>query len=244
MEHFYTFLEHHPILATWLIAVVACFAYFLPSITASGHRHRYANAIFVLNLTLGWTVLGWIGALIWAYAVPPASAEESTRPNTLIFARLLNWLIAIGCAATIYVLVVDSERWDAWKVAGVTAAGLYGINSILGLLERRGVAPVRAEADRDKFAENARGKLLPERRSSELPGSPIADRTHSRFYQWRRRVHRWGSGGDPPHSYDELVAARQDLSIAEVRQGLLFIVVAWTFAGALVLFLVAARQWP
>ena len=38
--------------------------YFLP--TFIGFRKANAGAIFALNLLLGWTVLGWVGALIWA----------------------------------------------------------------------------------------------------------------------------------------------------------------------------------
>ena len=39
--------------------------YFLPSIVALVRRHLSAPAIIVLNLLLGWTVLGWIFALVW-----------------------------------------------------------------------------------------------------------------------------------------------------------------------------------
>jgi hypothetical protein len=39
--------------------------YFIPAITAA-IRQRQPVAIFILNLFLGWTVLGWIIALIWA----------------------------------------------------------------------------------------------------------------------------------------------------------------------------------
>ena len=42
----------------------AVFFYFLPSIIG-GDKKRFAG-IFVLNLFLGWTVLGWIASLIWA----------------------------------------------------------------------------------------------------------------------------------------------------------------------------------
>jgi Superinfection immunity protein len=38
--------------------------YFLPSII--GHQKRSFGGIFVLNLLLGWTVIGWVAALIWA----------------------------------------------------------------------------------------------------------------------------------------------------------------------------------
>ena len=38
--------------------------YFLPALI--GRRKQNARAIFILNLLLGWTFLGWVGALIWA----------------------------------------------------------------------------------------------------------------------------------------------------------------------------------
>jgi len=40
--------------------------YFLPTIGAIGAKKRNTSAIFVLNLFLGWTFLGWIIALVWA----------------------------------------------------------------------------------------------------------------------------------------------------------------------------------
>jgi hypothetical protein len=38
--------------------------YFLPSII--GYSHRNFGSIFLLNLLLGWTAIGWIVAIIWA----------------------------------------------------------------------------------------------------------------------------------------------------------------------------------
>lgn len=40
--------------------------YFLPSIVAGTRKKRNANAITVLNLFLGWTLIGWVIALVWA----------------------------------------------------------------------------------------------------------------------------------------------------------------------------------
>ena len=40
--------------------------YFAPSIIALARSHHNKLAIFALNLLLGWTGLGWIGALIWS----------------------------------------------------------------------------------------------------------------------------------------------------------------------------------
>jgi hypothetical protein len=40
--------------------------YFLPSIVAIARSKRDATSIFVLNLLLGWTAIGWVIALVWA----------------------------------------------------------------------------------------------------------------------------------------------------------------------------------
>jgi hypothetical protein len=40
--------------------------YFLPTIIAAIRSKRDLLAIFLLNLFLGWSVIGWIIALIWA----------------------------------------------------------------------------------------------------------------------------------------------------------------------------------
>jgi len=40
--------------------------YFLPSIVALARSKRDLMAIFLLNLFLGWSVIGWIVALVWA----------------------------------------------------------------------------------------------------------------------------------------------------------------------------------
>jgi len=40
--------------------------YFLPTIIAAIRSKRDTLAIFLLNLFLGWSVIGWIVALVWA----------------------------------------------------------------------------------------------------------------------------------------------------------------------------------
>jgi hypothetical protein len=47
-----------------ILIAIGCFFYFLPSIL--GRKKRNAGAIVALNIFLGWTVLGWIVALVWA----------------------------------------------------------------------------------------------------------------------------------------------------------------------------------
>lgn len=41
--------------------------YFLPSVIALKRRHANSKAIFALNLLGGWTVVGWIAAMVWAF---------------------------------------------------------------------------------------------------------------------------------------------------------------------------------
>ena len=50
--------------------------YFLPSFIAAASGHRNGGAIFLLNLLLGWTVLGWVVALAWAGRSPPNRREH------------------------------------------------------------------------------------------------------------------------------------------------------------------------
>lgn len=48
--------------------------YMLPSMVAAGRHHRSGTAIAVLNLLLGWTLLGWVAALVWAFVGTPVTA--------------------------------------------------------------------------------------------------------------------------------------------------------------------------
>jgi hypothetical protein len=43
--------------------------YFLPSLVARGRNHRNESAIVLINLLLGWTLIGWVVALVWSVYV-------------------------------------------------------------------------------------------------------------------------------------------------------------------------------
>lgn len=49
---------------------------FLPSIIAAARKHPKLLAIFLINLFLSWTVVGWIGALVWSL-LPISQRNES-----------------------------------------------------------------------------------------------------------------------------------------------------------------------
>lgn len=46
--------------------LVAAIIYFLPAINAASRKYKSRGAVFLLNLVLGWTVIGWIAAVIWS----------------------------------------------------------------------------------------------------------------------------------------------------------------------------------
>ncbi len=61
----------------WFLAIILL--YFLPAIIA--HNKRDFTAIFLVDLLFGWTVIGWIVALVWA-----CSAEARPRPQVMVVA--------------------------------------------------------------------------------------------------------------------------------------------------------------
>lgn len=67
-----------------LIIVGLAVLYFMPAMNAYGRRHKQRSAICLTNALLGWTVLGWVVALIWSVSanvegVAAPAAESATR---------------------------------------------------------------------------------------------------------------------------------------------------------------------
>jgi len=58
-----------------LFAVCTAF-YFLPSWLGTGKRN--STSIFLLNLLLGWTLVGWVVALVWATTKEAEQAPPAT----------------------------------------------------------------------------------------------------------------------------------------------------------------------
>ncbi len=62
--------------------------YFIPSIIAFLRRHESAMPLFLVNIFLGWTLIGWIVCLVWALTgtgesrgVPAASKPQAASPE-------------------------------------------------------------------------------------------------------------------------------------------------------------------
>ena len=56
-----------------IFIVAALFVYLIPTVIAFRKGHPKRGLIFVVNLFLGITVLGYIGAMLWATAPDPVS---------------------------------------------------------------------------------------------------------------------------------------------------------------------------
>jgi hypothetical protein len=67
-----------------VLLAIAAGVYFLPAIIA-GSRNRASGAVFVLNLFLGWTLIGWVVALAWS--LTERTARE--RGDDVVDPRLL-----------------------------------------------------------------------------------------------------------------------------------------------------------
>lgn len=65
-------------LALILIGIVV---YIVPSIVASQRNHVNAGMVVLLDLLLGWTVVGWLGALVWSIGGDSISDTASGGAN-------------------------------------------------------------------------------------------------------------------------------------------------------------------
>ena len=66
----------------FLVILALCailYLYSLPFAIAYARRHKYTKTVFLLNLLLGWTGLGWIVLLIWAFAGKKKHYEQNRK---------------------------------------------------------------------------------------------------------------------------------------------------------------------
>jgi len=72
-----------------ILLLLVGFVYILPGVVASSRHKRNAGAIWTLNILLGWTLLGWVGALVWAMThdavvvgAAPTQTPEPVQPKS------------------------------------------------------------------------------------------------------------------------------------------------------------------
>ena len=81
----------------FIMILVAVLVYFLPAMIAMYRNHLNAAAIFMTNFLLGWTIIGWIVALIWALTNSPATAARQTSKFLkFTFALIVAFILLIA----------------------------------------------------------------------------------------------------------------------------------------------------
>jgi hypothetical protein len=66
-----------------MILILAALMYFIPSFVAGCTHHRSFAGIFLLNIFFGWTAVGWLVALVWAFNNPQ-------KPQTIIIQNIVS----------------------------------------------------------------------------------------------------------------------------------------------------------
>ena len=59
-----------------LYVLGATFLYFLPTFLALARGHPNFFLLAIVNLSLGWTVIGWVGALVWSLTKQPRGGKS------------------------------------------------------------------------------------------------------------------------------------------------------------------------
>lgn len=59
-----------------VILGILALVYFLPTLAAYQRRHRNRDPVFIVNLFFGWTFIGWVIALAWAFT-------DNTHPKPI-----------------------------------------------------------------------------------------------------------------------------------------------------------------
>jgi uncharacterized membrane protein len=63
-----------------VVFVLAAVIYALPALMAWSMGSPYRLSITLLDLLLGWTILGWLAALIWAIMTGNGGSFDEDRP--------------------------------------------------------------------------------------------------------------------------------------------------------------------
>jgi hypothetical protein len=50
--------------------------YMLPTFEASKRKHPKLSAVALLNIFLGWSLIGWVASIVWAYSGSPQAEEK------------------------------------------------------------------------------------------------------------------------------------------------------------------------
>lgn len=66
-----------------LLSLVLIFIYFIPAINAYGNKKRNSSSVLVINIFLGWTLIGWVVALAMSTGKDRENTTVVTQNKTL-----------------------------------------------------------------------------------------------------------------------------------------------------------------
>ena len=69
----------------WFISALLILFYLLPTWLAFDQGHRRRVTICVLNILLGWTIIGWFGLLLWSMTRSRRDSQEPLGAETGAF---------------------------------------------------------------------------------------------------------------------------------------------------------------
>lgn len=90
-----------------LMVAIAVAAYFLPTMVALSRNHHNMSALAALNLLLGWTLIGWVAALVWALSNHPEPAAAAPAEHAQLDAILKQCPM---CAETILAAAIKCKH--------------------------------------------------------------------------------------------------------------------------------------
>lgn len=73
--HTWTYYDQSPV-TVFLVFLLICLFSLIPAIVAFLRKHRSRWTILILNILLGWTVIGWVITLVWSLSYPGERQKE------------------------------------------------------------------------------------------------------------------------------------------------------------------------
>lgn len=65
----------------WLALIIVPIIYFAPTLVARSRKHKSLSAIVFVNVFLGWTLVGWLWAAVWAHTGNTREGEPNSATH-------------------------------------------------------------------------------------------------------------------------------------------------------------------
>ena len=150
------------VIATIIVTALVCYA--VPSYIAYYRGHRHTPGIILLNILLGWTIIGWFTALLWSVLSDASPGGTKRLWRTVIAVSLLAAVSFVGLTISIHNtlnrLVAPAPENTAWQLtteygyliapypfARLNADTAYGAESALFIHCRNGFLSVHLSSN-------------------------------------------------------------------------------------------------